>query len=108
MSYGMMSSHCSTNRTYRAAHGKYPAISHARGMGKILIKIYLLVIKPVKKVINISIYNIYNFINSSPVQREEVVPRKEKQHGKLFRCSYCGLVLYQIYIFSFTLSIPTL
>jgi hypothetical protein len=108
MSYGMVSSHCSTNGTYRAAHGKYPAISHERGMGEILIKIYLLVIKPVKNVIIISIYSIYNFINSSPVQREEVVPRKEKQHGKLYRCSDCGLVLYQIYIFSFTLSIPAL
>jgi hypothetical protein len=68
----------------------------------------LLVIKPVKNVIIISIYNIYNFINSSPVQREKVVPRKEKQHGQLYRCNNCGLVLYQIYIFSFTLSIPAL
>jgi hypothetical protein len=44
----MVSSHCSTNRTYRAAHGKYPAINHEQGMGEILIWIYLLVKTPVQ------------------------------------------------------------
>jgi len=37
MSYGMVSSHCSTNGTYRVVHGKYPAINHERGMGETLI-----------------------------------------------------------------------